>query len=494
MPTMTKAGYTPPKAEQKKPPQARPPKKKKKHKKKKGMSGAAIASLVIALIAAVIGAGTIFVYTQTQPYLHTFAPGTMLMGYPLAGATREEAEKLIDSIAKEHVASWKIEIRCMNQAYTLTGEDISLTIDKEATLAPLWAAAREGGMIARYAEMFRLWNEPMIVQPVLAYNLAPLDAILEIIRADVECESVDATVSFHPGSAQPFVFTDEETGYALDTTGIREGIEQDIQRLAPGSMTLEPQVIEPKVYRTELENSIFLRGHVTAQLEGGDAAVNNITLAAQKLSGLCVEPGGTLSFNEAVGARVQESGYLSAPEPAYGEGVSGVGGGVCQVSTALYRAALLAGVNVTERSAAVRPVSYCPMGQEAAVSDQGLDLVIKNETDAKLFITTRVYEQDTKHYLQIMLIGSELGRRYVLQSQEDELAMIEEPVYVRDREGRYAIYTDERVPVSDALPGYTARVERVTMDADGQEISREMISENTYEPQAPMIYVGMKER
>ena len=72
----------------------------KKHKKKKGMSGAAIASLAIALIAAVIGAGTIFVYMQTQPYLHTFVPGTMLMGYPLAGATREEAQALIDTIEK----------------------------------------------------------------------------------------------------------------------------------------------------------------------------------------------------------------------------------------------------------------------------------------------------------------------------------------------------------------------------------------------------------
>ena len=182
-------------------------------------------------------------------------------------------------------------------------------------------------MLSRYMEMLRMQREPVIANPVLTYDLAPVDTVASIIRADVECESVDATVSFHPGSAQPFAFTDEETGYALDTTGIREGIEQDIQRLAPGSMTLEPQVIEPKVYRTELENSIFLRGHVTAQLEGGEAAVNNITLAAQKINGLCVEPGETLSFNEAVGARTQEGGYLSAPEPAYGEDVSGVGGG-----------------------------------------------------------------------------------------------------------------------------------------------------------------------
>ena len=50
------------------------------------------------------------------------------------------------------------------------------------------------------------------------------------------------------------------------------------------------------------------------------------------------------------------------------------------------------------------------------------------------------------------------------------------------------------MPVSDALPGYTASVTRVTLDSEGQEISREEISEDVYEPAPPMIYVGMQER
>lgn len=494
MKTMTQAGYTPPKAEPKKPPKAQPPKKKKKRKKKKGMSGAAAVSLVIMMIAVAIGAGTIFIYTQTQAYLQTFVPGTMLMGYPLAGASLEEAHKLVDKLEAEYLDGWQAEIVCMNQTYTLTSQDVSLSIDREETLKPLWAAAREGGMFARYMDMLRMQREPEIMNPVLIYDLAPLDAILEIIRADVECESIDATVSFHPGDAQPFVFTDEEPGYAVDTTRVKSDIEKELIRLNPVSVTLEPQVIEPGVYRAVLENSLSLRGYLTAALEGGEAAVANAALAAKALNGLCVEPGGILSFNEAVGARTQALGYQIAPEPAYGENVSGVGGGVCQVSTALYRAALLGGIDVRERNAAVRPVDYCPMGQEAAVSGQGLDLKLFNQTDAKLFVSTRVYQQDEQQMLEIMLISEEMNERYALESTVQELPRIEEPVYVRDREGKYATYTDERVPVSDALPGFTARVERVALDDNGQETARETISENTYEPAAPMIYVGMQER
>lgn len=495
MPTMTKAGYTPPKAEMKKTPKAEPPKKKKKRKKKKRMSGAAIASLLIFAIAAMIGAGTIFVYIQTQPYLNTFAPGTMLMDYSLAGATQEQAQALIDTIAAEHVDTWQFEINCMNQTYTLTAQDIQLTVDKDATLEPLWQVGREGGMLARYLEMLKAQEDRQIVQrPALTYDLTAAEELLKAICADVECEAVDAEVTFTPGSAQPFVFTDEEAGYALDLTNILGGIETDILNLAPSSITLEPMVIEPNVYRAELESSLSLRGHLTVVLEGDDASVSNAALAAAALSGASIEPGGMLSFNETVGARTQERGYLAAPEPAYGENVFGVGGGVCQVSTALYRAALLSGIDVTERNAAVRPVDYCPPGQEAAVSGQGLDLVIANQTGAALFVSVRTYEDNKQHYLEIMLIGEELGNRYALESLVDETQAPEEPVYVRDREGKYATYTDERVPVSGALPGYIADVERVTLDREGKEIAREIVSHSEYEAAAPMIYVGMQER
>ena len=265
-------------------------------------------------------------------------------------------------------------------------------------------------------------------------------------------------------------------------------------RLMSGSVALEPTVIEPQAYQAVLESAISLRARVVAQVTGEESAVHNVKLAAQALAGRRVNSGETLSFNAAVGVRTQENGYLAAKEPAYGEDVSGAGGGVCQVSTALYRAALLGGIDVRERSAAIRPVDYCDMGQEAAVSDQGLDLVLFNQTDAPLFVTARVYEDGGNTYLELMLIGEELGRRYRLNSLIDETGMIEEPVYVRDREGKYATYTDERVPVGKALAGYEVSVERVTLDENGLEIAAEIVSDSVYEAVPPTIYVGVQQR
>lgn len=499
MPRMTQAGYVPqkPAPPKKQPPKAygpQTPKKKRKHKKKKRMSMAAAVSLAIFLLAALIAAATVYLYTQTQPYLNSFVPGTMLAGYPLGGARMEDAQELLEKLEEEWFSGWQFTFAHDAQNYTLTAEDLAFDIDEEATLEPLWAAGREGGMLSRYLAIRALAREPMAMRPVITYDLAAADALLETIRADIEQDAVGAEMSFHPGSATPFRFTDEVMGLSLDIAPLREQVAAAAAALESGSAQIIPQEIAPDVCRAELENNISLRVRMTAQLTGDEETLSNVRIAAAALNGLRVEAGATLSFNEAVGARTMERGYMTAPEPAYGEGVSGVGGGVCQASTALYRAALLGGVDVAERSAAVRPVDYCEMGQEAAVSDQGLDLVIRNQTDAPLFVTARVYEDDGAAYMEIQLIGEAPEARYALESSVEETGLIEEPAYIRDRDGRYATYDDERVPVGEAQMGYSAVVTRVSLADDGSPIGREEISRDTYEAIPPTVYVGIEKR
>jgi len=495
MPSMTRAGYTPPKPEPKKAPPKPPRKgKKKKRKGKKGLGAAGVVSLLIFALAALVGAATLYVYSVIQPYTHTYVPGTMLSGYPLAGATREDSEALLAKIVSETVDPWQFTIECMGQHYSVTAEDVHLTVNAEETLAPLFAAGHTGSMLDRFIEMMKLRREPLIASPVLQYDLAAVDSMLESILLDAEYAPVDAAMTYHPGSAEPFRFTPEETGRSVDLGGMRERIERALQGLETETITIEPETLEPEVYQAELEEALSLRARVVSEAAGDEATKANVRLAAGMLSGIRLDAGEALSFNETVGRRTAEAGYVPAQEPAYGVGAAGVGGGVCQVSTALYRAALLGGVSVTSRSGAARPVDYCGMGQEAAVSDQGLDLVIQNDTAYPLFISARTYEEEGALYLEMTIIGDKLAGRAALESSFEETGLIEEPVYIRDREGTYAKYDDERIPVGDALPGYTATVARIVYGEDGSELSRSVVSQDTYEAIPPTIYVGIEER
>ena len=494
MPSMTRAGYVPPRGE---PPRAgQPPKpnKKKKRKKRRSMNGTAVASLIVLLLAVLVGAAALRIYSVTQPYAQAFCPGTLLMGTPLAGQTYEQGEALLDKLTREDVQAWTYTVTVGENVYTLSAQDVALHVDAARTLEPLWQAGREGGMLARFWAMRQLEREPVSAVPVIAYSMDAADALLERLVQETEREPVSAAVTYVPGSSEPFRFTAESAGYAVDTEPVRRAIEASLQALEPGETVLEPTRLEPEVRRAELEAATVLRARVVQEISADEAMLQNARQAAQMLTGVRIEPGKTLSFNQVVGSRTEEAGYVQALEPAYGTGISGVGGGVCQVSTALYRAALLAGLGIEERHAAVRPLDGCGMGQEAAVSGQGLDLVISNGTAYPVFVTVRVYADGSAAFCEVQLIGEALDARYALKSQTLETQTIDEPVYVRDREGRYATYTDERVPVSGGEPGYSVRVERVTLGVDGGELARETISEDTYDPVAPAIYVGVTER
>lgn len=106
--------------------------------------------------------------------------------------------------------------------------------------------------------------------------------------------------------------------------------------------------------------------------------VHNARLAAKKLNGILVPAGGELSFNRAVGSWSRDQGYRKAPVSFSGTLVDTWGGGVCQTSTTLYNACLLAGMTVVERHHHQFAANYVPPGRDAAVAFPNLDLKMRN--------------------------------------------------------------------------------------------------------------------
>ena len=128
----------------------------------------------------------------------------------------------------------------------------------------------------------------------------------------------------------------------------------------------------------------------TFETEFGNSSrnrVNNIRTAARKLNGAVILPGEEFSFNHRVGARTVKAGYNVAPIIIQGKKEKGVGGGVCQVSTTLYNAALKAGFEITERHEHTREVGYVEPGQDATVSYGHADLKLLNTTSRPFVIS-----------------------------------------------------------------------------------------------------------
>ncbi len=182
---------------------------------------------------------------------------------------------------------------------------------------------------------------------------------------------------------------------------------------------------------------------------------HNVALAAAALDGAVLRPGEELSFNQVVGPRSAERGYRAAPVILREQRQVQVGGGVCQVASTLFDAALLAGLGVVERHRHSSPVDYVALGGDATIAWGAKDLRLRNDLD-----------QDVR--VRVAVVGATLGARVEGAQETGE---------------SFELVTERRdSPAPDdvaGLPGHEVELYRVRL-RDGEEIGRELILRDVY--------------
>lgn len=194
--------------------------------------------------------------------------------------------------------------------------------------------------------------------------------------------------------------------------GLKNLLETD-QKVATISLPVKsttPEVLTGEVNDLGIKELI---GKGTSLFRGSiPSRVHNVALAASRINGTLIKPGETFSFNQALGDVSVYTGYQQAYVIRDGRTVLGDGGGVCQVSTTFFRAALNSGIPILERRAHSYRVGYYEQdskpGLDATVYSPSVDLKIKNDTPGHILIQTKV---DTKSMrLTIELYGTPDGR------------------------------------------------------------------------------------
>ncbi|MFC3039947.1 VanW family protein [Virgibacillus xinjiangensis] len=185
---------------------------------------------------------------------------------------------------------------------------------------------------------------------------------------------------------------EEETGVTIDRSKFdimfREAFYNDeILRLKVPKRTIYPRVDRAMMEEISKKE---LGSYVTNFRKTNVERSHNIELAAEAINNHVLFPGETFSFNEVVGERTEEKGYKRAPVIVRGELSEGIGGGICQVSSTLFNAVDLKGVQIVERYAHSRRVPYVPPGRDATVSWWGPDFVFKNLYNEPILIRALV--------------------------------------------------------------------------------------------------------
>ena len=116
----------------------------------------------------------------------------------------------------------------------------------------------------------------------------------------------------------------------------------------------------------------------------------NIKVAADIINGITLNPGDTFSFNDTIGFCTTKKGYKKAKIFLDGKEVDGMGGGICQLSSTMYNAALKANIEVVERHAHGKRVYYVEEGKDATIAYPDLDLKLKNTTSTPIQFSTKM--------------------------------------------------------------------------------------------------------
>ena len=205
----------------------------------------------------------------------------------------------------------------------------------------------------------------------------------------------------------------------------------------------------------------------------------NLEIAANKINGTVLAPGEIFSFNKVVGERTSKNGFKEAVLYSDGELDYGIGGGICQISSNLYYAVLLANLEIVERKNHSMTVNYLPIGCDATVSYGSVDFKFKNSRNYPIKIVATV----NSGLITISIYG-------VQEANECSVDIVVETTQKDDFETVYerttSIPAGTEVIKQTGKYGYKCSTYRVLYQ-NGQQISKDLLSTDTYKPQKQII-------
>ena len=258
-----------------------------------------------------------------------------------------------------------------------------------ATSAPVTIQAASRTEVLSRARIAELVQLPSGGATGLALSRRATDRLLASLAKGVNQKPADATFEVVSGGIR---VRPAQLGRALDLDASRRALERAVLSEIGRRATLTVGVAQPERSTAEAQamGITGVVGSYTTTYGGTPGRLHNVQLVAELIDGALVAPGARFSFNATTGERNEAKGFEEAPVIINGELQTGIGGGVCQVSTTLFNAVFDAGLSIESRTNHALYISHYPLGRDATVNFPDIDLVFTNDTERWLLIRTFV--------------------------------------------------------------------------------------------------------
>ncbi len=308
---------------------------------------------------------------------------------------------------------------------TISADQIGYGFDENLIARQAMSVGRSDDTLSNMSIILQAYIGGIRLTPAVHYKEDTLNKLIRPVSKKLDVLPVEGLFNFDNGRVIAFKLS--KNGQAVDTKKLKTEILSKMEGVAVFGkqqiidIKVPINVLEPKVSTDKINNygirELIAEG--TSLFQGSiPNRAYNINLAATRLNGVLIPPGETFSFVKSVGDINSFTGYKQAYVISGGKTILGDGGGVCQVSTTLFRAAIKAGLPIVERNQHAYRVGYyeqdSPPGVDAAIYTPNVDLKFKNDTGKHILI--QAIPDMVNYTLSFQLFGTKDNREVVVNT------------------------------------------------------------------------------
>ena len=436
-------------------------------KKKNGKIRKFLLYLIIIIVAV-----SLFDAVDIYKNRNKILPGVSAFGVELEGIKKEETQEILQPIASKMIDSPRILLFEDKEFKFIPHKELDAFIDVNRVVEETYAIARTGNIFRRLKDRIVVWRKGYEVPFQAEFNPQKFEDFQNKISSLINRIPRDAYVEGNR-------IIESRIGVRLDLEKFKEDITESLKSLDEEKyifnlpvITVDSKIITQNIL-TELAINGELGTYSTSLENKEENTIYNIRLSSEVINGILVKPQEIFSFNKYVGPAEKADGYRESTIIANGIFVNGYGGGICQVSSTLYNAALLANLPIIERynhSVYGDATKYVPLGQDAAVFYGFKNLRFKNNSDNAIVIFSKVF----RDRLQVSIFGGNEDKVEVEIISKDKKVI--DYQIIREKDSK--LEAEQEIVVQEGVPGYQIKTYRIVRK-DGEE-KIEFLTEDTY--------------
>lgn len=517
--------------------------KKSEHKSHIGLLIFSIIFFIVFLLASVFSTGFAFINVNNT----TFVSGISILGIDVSGLSKDDAkQKVTDDVSNR--LSTDVIFKHNDETYTLLPSSVGGSFDIDKVIDDAYSVGRNGNIFQNnFAILNAMINSKNFI-PDFSFNSDSFDnsisqmnsnfadGIVEpsydisgnnlIIKSGKNGNIVDSdkikslfvdkltVVPYNTDSIEVPVFSKEAN--KIDIAAIHSEIYKEAQdasyttnpyavypssngldfnisideakALITGdkdSYTIPLKTLYPNVKTSDIGIEAFpdlLSSYSTSFASSSSNRATNVSLATNKINGKVLMPGEVFSFNGTVGKRTPQAGFKVAGVYMNGQVATDYGGGICQVSSTLYNAVLRANLEIVDRSNHMFEVGYVPIGTDATVSWGAPDFKFKNSRSYPIKIVT----SSSNRKCVVKFYGLKESEEYDIEIVSYRTGSVPyRTTYTTDS----SLAAGQQKVIQRGSNGAKSVAYRIRKK-NGQVISKELLSKDTYDPHNQIIAVG----